>query len=283
MCGCFLIIKVLKRQKNNDIMFTVIILKTNYETISKDGVLKYLKQPIEVSFFNELDSTNIEADRQILSGLKADKLIIAKKQTAGRGRLGRSFSSENGGVYFSLVLNKPFEVFDAVFVTTAASCAVVKAIEELTDYKVQIKWVNDIILNGKKLCGILCEGKTDPSSGKITGVVIGIGINTSQNIPKELCDIATFMDLKAKNVSKNQLIAKIVDYIYEMNDKTERANCIDFYKSHSFVLGKEIYYFENNIRHFASCIDIDENGGLIILENGKKKTLSSGEITLRVR
>lgn len=264
-------------------MFTVIILKTNYETISKDGVLKYLKQPIEVSFFNELDSTNIEADRQILSGLKADKLIIAKKQTAGRGRFGRSFSSENGGVYFSLVLNKPFEVFDAVFVTTAASCAVVKAIEELTDYKVQIKWVNDIILNGKKLCGILCEGKTDPSSGKITGVVIGIGINTSQNIPKELCDIATFMDLKAKNVSKNQLIAKIIDYIYEMNDKTERANCIDFYKSHSFVLGKEIYYFENNIRHFASCIDIDENGGLIILENGKKKTLSSGEITLRVR
>lgn len=257
--------------------------KTEYKgKISKKGILSNLSNDINVFYFDTIDSTNNEAKRRtdILSPTPA--LFVANHQSAGRGRLGRSFySPTNTGIYMSLMLKARNDFSDIVSMTTATAVCICKALETLCNIEPQIKWVNDIYLNGKKICGILCEAITNEKTFTIDGIVIGIGINISTtDFPDELKDIASSI---GQDIDKARLCAKITDNIVDVFKNIEDKSFIDEYKSRCFVLGQEITYTEKGVTKSATAIDINENGGLIIKTENGLTTLSTGEITVRIK
>ena len=142
-----------------------------------ENMLRHALGDLDLFLYPVIDSTNDEAKRLIKSGTTPPFLVAANEQTHGRGRQGKSFySPADTGIYMSLVLS--FSDGESISkITVIASVAVCKAIEKLTGLKPEIKWVNDVYLNGKKICGILCEsviGGTD-----LTPVIIGVGLNLS--------------------------------------------------------------------------------------------------------
>ena len=216
---------------------------------------------MKVDVFNKINSTSTYVKEHFDS---APLLVCAKKQTNGRGRQGKNFFSPRGGLYFSLALPK---TFNFTHLTALCGVSVCKAIEKLTDSKPEIKWVNDIYVNNKKVCGILCEATEN-------GVIIGIGINlNTKAFPKDLENSAGALNLK---ISKTKLIYEIVCNILNTKDFA------DYYKSHSYVLGKKIFFIENNEKYEAFAEDIDENFGLVVKYNNETKTLTSGEISVRL-
>ncbi len=250
-------------------------------TLNKQSICNHLKNDIEVFCFDSIDSTNSYAKR-VHSQCDTPTLFAANHQSSGRGRLGRSFySPADTGLYMSLLLDVADNNDDIICMTTATSVCVVSALKELYDVAPQIKWVNDIYLNNKKLCGILCEAITDEKNQKIEKIIIGIGINLStQSFPDDIKHTATSLN---KTHSKEQLCAKIADNIIEMSRHLHTRDFIDEYKKHSLVLGCEISYTQNGVTKEATAIDIDRNGGLVIQTQDGTKTLHSGEITVRLK
>lgn len=203
----------------------------------------------------------------------------------------------------SFILQPRFDTAKSVLITTAASVAVCKAIEIVTGISCKIKWVNDIYLEDKKICGILTEAVTDFESGHIDHIVLGIGINysTAQTaFPKEIAGIAGSLfgqvpDQSAAqtetDMSRNRLIAEVINQILEINEALESRKFIEDYKNRSFVLGKEILVIprikaENEIDPAAGvpavAADIDDDGGLVVkYKDGSVQTLNSGEISIR--
>lgn len=279
--------------------------------------------------FDELDSTNEYAKELAAKGAPHGTVVMARRQSAGKGRLGRSFYSPEGGLYMSVIIRPDFDVSKVGLVTTAAAVAVAEAIDETALKKADkegsgcsanrealIKWVNDVYLDGKKVCGILAEGvstnhtKTSAaaSSGTIDTIILGIGINTStEGFPEELSSIAGAV---TGNYSKDELascvMSKLVHYISEISDAsanhsinttadtstTEPAPFLKTYKKKSLVLGKTISVYKGAYKvspedelpsRPARALDIDDNGGLVVLySDGSRETLVSGEITIRL-
>ena len=236
---------------------------------------------IDVFVYDSIDSTNTEAKRIFEKG-KNNMLLCAEKQTAGRGRHGKSFySPEKTGVYFSLVIKRTMALTYASRVTTAAAVAVCEAIEELTDKKPKIKWVNDIFLDGKKICGILTEAIPSEKKNSADGLITGIGINIlTTDFPYEIRDIAG--SLGEKTIDKNLLVSKITEKIFDFAKNLENPKIIEEYKARSLVIGRDISYETNGEKHTATAVDIDENCSLVVkLSDGKTVTLTSGEISIK--
>ena len=228
-----------------------------------------------------IDSTNTEAKRLLNAGYRGNFLVVADEQTAGRGRQGKQFYSPRGtGIYMTVVVHHGRRLQDAVSVTTAAGVAVCRAIEELTDKHPQIKWVNDVYIDDKKICGILTEAVVGMESGLAEAMIIGIGANmqTEQFPP----DVENAASLDA-DVSRADMIAAIADHLWEILDDGYESY-IDYYRSHSMLLGKAITFIRDGVTTPATAIGIDEIGGLVVrLEDGSVITLRSGEITVRPR
>ncbi len=225
-------------------------------------------------------STNQDA-AEIVKTAPHGTVILADAQTAGRGRLGRDFFAPKGGIYMSTILKLGLAFSDAVLITTAASVAVCKAIESTSDVQPKIKWVNDLLIDGKKVCGISCEAVF--SNGTVDAVILGIGINFSaQEFPEELQGTAGVLFAEPP-VTRNKLIAEILKNLLAETANLSSRQFLAEYRSRSAILGKPIRYQEAGVWHDAEAEGIDENGGLLILENGISKTLVSGEITLRIR
>ena len=226
----------------------------------------------------ETVSTNSLAKKLSLKGEKEGAVIFADRQTGGRGRMGRSFFSPDGkGIYMSVIL-KPE---NPLLVTSFASVAVLRAIKKICDADVKIKWVNDLYLNGKKICGILTEGVYQGEALKYA--VLGIGINVKRtDFPDEIADIATSIENETdEEISigelKNQLI-KELDNLYKTYTDGE------FLKESriaSNVIGREIRVIKGNEQFSAKAVGIDEKGGLVINRNGEKSVIYSGEISIR--
>ncbi len=250
--------------------------------LSKENILQHLKSDINVFCFDTIDSTNNEAKRRTDTLSPTPTLFVANHQSAGRGRLGRSFySPDSTGLYMSLLLQTNSKFSNIVTLTTATAVCVAKALEDLCNIQPQIKWVNDVYLHDKKICGILCEAITDENTCTIEGIVIGIGVNISTtDFPDELKTIAASV---GQDIDKAVLCAKISDNIINVFKNIEDKSYIDEYKNRCMVLGKEITYTENGISKTATAIDIDKNGGLVIKTESGVKTLSTGEITVRLK
>ena len=255
--------------------------KKNTDILSADAIKSLLPADFsgDLIVLEVTESTNLDAAK-IAKTAPHGTTILADAQTAGRGRLGRSFFAPSGGIYMSVVLRLNLAFSDAVLITTAASVAVCKAVEAVSSVRPQIKWVNDILVDGKKVCGISCEAVS--SGGTVDAVILGIGINFSaQEFPKELQDTAGVL-FSEPPVSRTVLTAEILkNLLAETRDLASRK-FIEDYRMRSAVIGKPIRYLEAGRWYDAEAVGIDENGGLIVLENGVSKTLISGDVTLRI-
>lgn len=238
-----------------------------------------LKSDIDVLYYQTIDSTNNECKRLLGEEKKGVFLVVAEEQSAGRGRQGKSFHSpKETGVYFSLVIRPRAELKNAVTATTAAAVAVCSAVESLTDLKPEIKWVNDVYLNGNKICGILTEAITNFEEGIVESVIIGIGININTiDFPDDVSG-AGCLGVK---LDRNELIAAVVNELYSIA-YCDYDSFINYYRSHSMVIGKRIKYIRNGEVKEGTAVQIDERGGLVVRHSdGSLKTLISGEITIR--
>ena len=233
-----------------------------------------------VRVFDEIDSTNDEAKRMALEGVDVPVLIAADRQTAGRGRMGRSFySPTTTGAYFSILYRLHAPLHSTVTITGAVAVAVMRAIRALTGKQTAIKWVNDLYLDEKKVCGILCEAVT---VGSVTHLIIGVGVNLStESFPDELEGRAGALGVDRD--LRSELIAEVFRSILPfLNDPSDRA-WLDDYRAHSCVIGREITWSVGETTHHGVAVAINEDGELLAeREDGQSVVLRTGEITLRV-
>ncbi len=222
--------------------------------------------------FSQIDSTSTYA-RQNAASLPLPSLIIADCQSAGRGRRGNSFYSPEGtGLYMTLL----FEIQkDLSLITPAAALAVCKALNEFFGIDAKIKWVNDVFLNGKKICGILSECYI--VNGKKL-IAVGVGINlTTADFPDSLPNAGSV----GQSCNKTLLAEKISKYILEYANSPDDERVADEYEKHLFIIGKQIKFYENNKEFFAVVKGINSQCNLIVdLADGTNKALSSGEISI---
>ena len=247
---------------------------------------KYRNYKIDV--YKTIDSTNQEVKRQALEGAGQGLVVLAEQQTMGKGRRGRSFYSPAGtGIYMSVLFRPyPQQSKDGVLVTTAASVAICRAIRKVLNEEPQIKWVNDVYFRGKKVCGILTEAVSDFESGQIDTVVVGIGINyhvPEDGFPEEIRGIAGSVCTDENMIPRNSLVAAVLNELFAIYEKLSEREYMEDYRRWSNVIGKDVRFTSGDGWMDAKALDIDDNGGLLVqLDNGEKKTLRTGEITLRV-
>lgn len=257
-------------------------LAADCDIISAEGIRIGMSYQIPVFTYKTTDSTNVRAKHYLAENDCDRAVFAAEEQTAGRGRMGRSFYSPYGsGVYMSYVFSPKTEVANTVSVTAAASVAVVRALEKTCGVHPMIKWVNDIYIDEKKLCGILTEAVSNCETSIVEHVVIGIGINFSVlSFPEELADKAC--SLSVSGVTRNMLIASVCDELYGISKDLSDKSFFETYRERMLVIGRDITYYENSQPHSAHVLDVDQNGGLIVCgSDGNEKILRSGEITVR--
>lgn len=265
-------------------------LPMSSDMLSAQGIEACLSpdwKDLPIHVYKTVDSTNNVAKKLALEGAPHGTTVLAFHQSKGKGRLGRTFiSPANTGIYMSVLLEPMFDMSQSILVTTAASVAVARAIEKVCGIQAQIKWVNDIYVNGKKVCGILTEAITDFETGQIQHLILGIGINCStKEFPQDLLEIAGALE---GDFSKNQLAAEVLNQLLPLMNPLESKSFIDDYKARSMVIGKEIKVYKGGYGpdvpgRAARAMDIDEKGGLQVLySDGSRETLSTGEISIRL-
>jgi BirA family biotin operon repressor/biotin-[acetyl-CoA-carboxylase] ligase len=263
------------------------------DIVSEIGVRTFLaeeNQGLFIEVFDTLESTNTYAKGKAV-GMKRGGaeniplLVLAREQSAGRGRLGREFfSKKDRGIFMSLLLKPRMTLGGAAFVTVRAAVCTARAIEKLTGEHAEIKWVNDLFLNGKKICGILTEAVGDFESGALESLVIGIGLNVNlspEEMPESIRSLAGA--LRTDKISKNALIAEIVNGILNPSFfSPEEHAYIEEYRKRSCVLQKNIFFQEGGNEYEAFAEEILENGNLKVgLPDGGIKILNAGEIGLK--
>ena len=267
-------------------------LSAENDIISIPGIKPFLSERSQfyankIQVHKSLESTNKTAKEMAVAGAEHGTIIIADCQTMGRGRYSRNFfSPSGGGLYMSIVLRPEAMHFkNPTSVTAFAAVSVCEAIESISTKVPRIKWVNDIFIDGKKVCGILTEAVTDFESGGFDWVVLGIGINVhtrTEDFPCDLQSIATsiYPDEKMSGV-RNRLSAEIINRILGFETLPSETEIFEKYKKRLMVLGKKITVIQNQVEYKATAIDVDSVGHLVVKnESGERITLSSGEIRI---
>ena len=232
-----------------------------------------------------LDSTNTKAKELAKGGAPAGTVVIAGQQTGGRGRLGRSFASDEGGMYLSVILRPQCTPDMLMHLTCAAGLASCKAVERACGILPSIKWINDLVYGQKKLGGILTELGID-SNGMVDYAIVGIGINCcQQDFPKELQEIATSVSRIANApCSPAQIAGALIEELCAMDKVllTEKSAIMQAYRSRCITLGKEVSLLRGEEISHGKALDIGEDGGLVVeFSDGSVKTVSSGEVSVR--
>lgn len=255
----------------------------NVRTLCRGLAAEGVDEIAEVICLEEIDSTNLEAKRRILGGSTRFSLVVANRQTAGKGRMGRTFySPEGSGVYCTLAYPVEAPMERAVSVTGAAAVAVMRAIRRLTGIQTEIKWVNDLYLNGKKVCGILAESITLPDDPTRRFMILGIGVNWYRaTFPEELDSIAG--SVGAEGVDRATLISGICRELLPFLLHAEDRSWLEDYRRHSCVIGKRVRWSCGDVAAEGSAVDVDGDGALLVrTEDGDTLRLRTGEISLRV-
>lgn len=289
------------------------------DILSKSIIKKYLNEQnkdTDISIYPLLPSTNLTLKEKASLGAPEGTVIIAEEQTMGRGRFGRQFFSPAGtGIYMSMLLRPQLEPSDSTLITTAAAVAVSEAIEEVTGNSTVIKWINDIWIKRPddnsyaKVCGILTEAALSSGSKYPDYIILGIGINVFEpenGFPSELSSIAASA-INAKSTEKsvtdcladtsqhnsytqntrNRIIAAVLNKFMAFYPELTKRAFLNEYRRRSVVLGKKINIIENTLRpdvsFGATAVAIDDDCNLIVeLEDSTKKSLYSGEISIRL-
>ena len=247
------------------------------------GIMNWQK-----TYFEELDSTNRYLKEKASQGAPEGTVIIANRQSAGRGRLGRSFfSPEDKGIYMSILLRPDIPLERAVLITSMTAVAVARAVEQIGGVEAKIKWVNDIFLNRKKVCGILTEAGINVKNGTLDYAVLGIGVNVgSMKFPEELEKIATSVSNECgTEVSKEVLIEEILKELERWYPTLADGSFLEESRKRSILLGREILVLDETApggSYPAKAMNINELGNLVIEKEGVTKVLNSGEVSIRL-
>lgn len=264
-------------------------LSDQNDIVSIQGIKPFLSPQSKlyaenIKIYKTLESTNKTAKEMAVAGAEHGTVIIADSQTKGRGRYSRSYFSPSGGLYMSIILRPEVLNFEnPTSVTAFAAVAVCETIESISEKTPKIKWVNDILIDGKKVCGILTEAVTDFESGSLDWIVLGIGINVyikTEDFPDDLQTSATsiFPNEKMFGV-RNKLSAEIINRILGYDITPREAEIFRKYKKRLAILGNQVTVIQNKNEYKATAIDVDAAGHLVVKnENGEIITVSSGEI-----
>ena len=250
--------------------------------MNENEIKKYLSGSLgkDLVLYETIDSTNNAAKLLAKNGAPHGSVVLSRQQTAGKGRLGRSFFSPPGaGIYLSIILRPKTSPQETLLLTAAASVAVYRAIQKTCGIETKIKWVNDVYANGKKLCGILAESALGIHGMEY--VVLGIGVNVKQTaFPASLSNKAISLDeAGAPEVDLNRLAAEILN---ALSSFLEGEAFLPEYRKYSCVLGREIQVIQGNDVFDAKAVSFDEQAHLLVIDkDGKERLLCSGEISLR--
>lgn len=252
----------------------------------KEQILSYLPAgypPEKLLYYATIGSTNTEAKKLAQAGAAAETVLFADCQSAGRGRLGRSFLSPAGdGIYLSMILRPNRSARELMHLTCAAATAVCDATEEVLSFRPRIKWINDLVAGNKKLAGILTELSFD-SLGNVEWAVVGIGFNCNQSgFPKELENIACSAAMvTGRTVNRAKLAAAIIQHLTDM-DLSAVDKTMAIYRRDCVTLGKDITVIRGDLRRNGRALDVDCNGGLVVqYDDRETETVSSGEVSVR--
>ena len=258
------------------------VTKKGYRLVSADILSQETLSPlipVPVYYYPEIDSTNNEAKRLVAEGVKPPFAVIAEMQTGGRGRRGRTFVSDKGGTYFTLCIGTS-DGLDIESTTTRSCLGIADAISSL-GFSPQIKWVNDVYLNGKKCVGILTEGIISLEENRVSEVLIGIGVNfMTKSFPEELKDICTslYPDSNPSITRAEFLSREIRNVLSVLSEK----DYIKRYRELCFVIGKDIDVIKLDEKRRGHCIDVDERAHLVVtFPDGHTEHISSGEVSVR--
>ena len=222
-------------------------------------------------------------------GAPEGTIVIAEAQTAGRGRLGRSFHAPQGlGIYFSLILRPNCRPQQLMHLTCAVAVAMCDAVENCTGFRPQVKWINDLIANRKKLGGILTELSVSSQTGLVDWAIIGIGINclhTPEDFPPELQSIATsLLQATGQSITPAALAPHMITALHAMRQKlfTEQHTMMDTYRKDCITLGRQVILLRGDEKRPGTAMDIDDQGGLIMdFGDGYIQAIQSGEVSVR--
>ena len=243
----------------------------------------------DIQVLDSVPSTNSLAKQEAQKGAEHGKVIIAREQTSGRGRSGRTFfSPRDMGIYFSVILRPEYSLEDSFRLTAWAALCVARAIEQaagIPERTVQIKWINDLFLDGKKVCGILTEASMDLEMRKLEYAVVGVGLNLSTpegDFPPELQGRAVSLEAALeKKIPPNSLIAAILMEMENSLSEIPEPGWMEDYRQRSFLTGKEIEILREGKWYRCQVLDIGMDGRLEVLyPGGKIEKLVSAEIRL---
>ena len=257
------------------------------DILTAKGIKSHLQEDSKVTrviCLSETDSTNNYAKHLALNGESHGTLIAANHQTSGRGRHGHNFESPAGkGLYMSLILRPDCDAGKFQMITVADAVAVCRAVEDLypdSRGTLGIKWVNDVYMRGKKICGILTEAVTGFESGEIESVITGIGINVSHwDFPASAGNAGSIFEDDNMMFGRDELCARVADYIMTFAENLNDPQIISEYRRRSILMGREISFMKGDKKCYGHVQWIDESGGLMILnQSGEIETLRSGEV-----
>ena len=261
-------------------------LSQENDLLSPQSIERHLpaEHPFALTVRKRIDSTNGEARRRAIEGAPEGTVIIAEEQTAGRGRRGRTFFSPAAtGLYLSIVLRPTFSADQAPHLTCAAAVATARAIERVTGVSAQIKWVNDIYCNGKKVAGILTEGTVDMEGGGFEHAVCGIGINVKppeQGFPDDIAERAGSVCTRDAGAVRSALAAEVLMQFWHVYRTMFDQSFYEDYRNRCFLLGEAIVVSWNGSRIRARAVDLTEDFKLVIeLPDKTRRELPYGEVT----
>lgn len=263
--------------------------------------LKEKNIPLHIHVEKIVDSTNNELKRYVVNGERRDMVLLAREQSAGRGRRGHSFYSPEGtGLYMSLLLHPDAGPKEAAMLTTLTAVAAAKAVEKVSGETAQIKWVNDVWMRGLKISGILTEGSSSLEEGKLEYVIVGIGINMYEpkgGFPEEIRNVAgaVFKNREQKENLRNILVVEFLENFMEYYQDFPVRSYLEEYRKRCFVIGKRVRIItpdgapgqpgdRNSAgREYALVLGIDDECHLgVRYDDGTTEYLSSGEISVRL-
>ena len=255
--------------------------------LTEDGIMAHVNVPCQLKVYGVVDSTN-EVAKTVECG-DVPIVILADRQTAGKGRLGRRFESPAGaGLYMTFVFRPKFDISKSLFVTMATAVGTCRAIEKATGKRAGIKWVNDLFYNGRKICGILTEAQSDFEIGAIDRLITGVGVNCFPgSFPPEVAGIAGPLSEETGSFSREKLAAEMINEILPLITKPDISSFMDEYIERCFILGRKIKihptYNDSGIQ--AEAAGISGDGGLVVryLEGekaGMEDVLHTGEISI---
>lgn len=264
-------------------------LDASTDVLDVQGIRNYLEpcaQGCQLELVPCTASTNALVRQRAAGGAAEGLVILANQQTKGRGRMGREFySPPDTGLYMSLLL-RPGAIppAQAIHITTMAAVAACLAIDALCPRPPQIKWVNDILLGGKKVCGILTEGSFDLETGKLDDVVLGVGFNVyppAGGFPEELREIADSIFFEQTEEGKNRLAAAFLNHFFRIY-RDSASDYVRIYRERSLAMGRRVRVVTADAERDAYVLDIDRDCRLIVrYDDGSIDQLTSAQVSIR--